>query len=475
MLADNVRRLERTMHDARAAGYNGIVLDDYKFQILDSLAPGYFRNLASLKNSAAKLGLDLYPSVARFGYSNGILSHDPNLAEGVQVVRAPLRAQNGAATLVAAPPMQLSGDQMVPVSRFRQYHLSVSVKTANFQAAEMRSAVLMADGGRLAYFDRLPAPTQDWTTHHVVFNSVDNDLVNIRPFGWLRGSGDYNFKDATLQEVALVNAIRREAAPLVVTSADGATTYEEGHDFEVENHRPLGLMPRPGEFDAYHQPPRLIILPNSRISEGETVSVSYYHALAVREGGVMCCLSEPTIYDVVAHQVARLQDLLQPKGFFISIDEVRVANWCEKCRRRSMTPGKMLADAARRCIQMIRDASPSATILIWSDMFDPFHNAHEHYYIVNGDLAGSWHGLDKDVVIATWNFTARDQSLKWFASLGHSQVVAGFYDRPISEMAEWSRAAAGVPGISGAMYTTWRDDYSQLGKFAELMWNRIKV
>ena len=139
-----------------------------------------------------------------------------------------------------------------------------------------------------------------------------------------------------------------------------------------------------------------------------------------------------------------------------------------------MNPGELLAATARRCIQMIREASPSAEILIWSDMFDPFHNAHDHYYLVNGDLAGSWHGLDRDIVIANWNFTAREQSVKWFASLGHPQVVAGFYDQTVGEMAEWRRAAAGVPGMSGAMYTTWRDDYSHLAEFADVMWNRIK-
>ena len=105
-------------------------------------------------------------------------------------------------------------------------------------------------------------------------------------------------------------------------------------------------------------------------------------------------------------------------------------------------------------------------------MFDPFHNAHDHYYLANGDLAGSWKGLDKDVIIATWNYAAREQSLKWFASLGHPQMVTGFYDRGVDEMEEWSRAAAAIPGISGAMYTTWRDDYSHLEAFAEVMWSR---
>lgn len=89
MVPDNVRRLERTMRQAKAAGYNGVVLDDFKFQILDRVEPEYYRNLETLRSAAAKLDIDLYPMVARIGYSNGILTHDPNLAEGLPVIRAP--------------------------------------------------------------------------------------------------------------------------------------------------------------------------------------------------------------------------------------------------------------------------------------------------------------------------------------------------------------------------------------------------
>lgn len=34
--------------------------------------------------------------------------------------------------------------------------------------------------------------------------------------------------------------------------------------------------------------------------------------------------------------------------------------------------------------------------------FDPMHNAVDHYFAVNGTLAGSWKGLDKDVGIVNW-------------------------------------------------------------------------
>ena len=471
MVPDNVRRLERTMRQARAAGYNGVVLEDFKFQILDRVEPEYYRNLEALRSAAAKVDMDLYPIVASIGYSNGILTHDPNLAEGLPVIRAPFRVLDGEAAQVTDPPIQLNGDQLVRVSRFRQYHLSVTVKTKNFIWPEAIPAVLTADGRGIAYFDRLPAPTQGWTRHHAVFNSLDQDLVEVRPAGWLKGPGEYSWKDASLQETGLINVIRRDGAPLAATNADGKTCYEEGLDFEVENH-PLGLMPRPGEYEAHHRPLRIRLGAKSRIRDGQTLLVNYYHAVIVREGSVMSCLSAPAVYELVKDQILRVQHLLQPKGFFLGIDEVRVANWCQSCRQRAMTPGELLAENVSRCVQLVREISPSAKILVWSDMFDPFHNGHDHYYLVNGDAAGSWEGLDKDVIIANWNFTVMEQSLKWFASRGHTQLVAAYYDRSLPEIAEWSRAAAGLPGICGAMYTTWREDYRHLDSFADLMWNR---
>jgi hypothetical protein len=469
MVADNVRRLERTMRQAKAAGYNGVVLEDFKFQILDRVESEYYRNLETIRSFAAKLDMDLYPVVAIIGYSNGILTHDPNLAEGLPVIRAPFRVLDGEAALATDPPIHLNGDQLVRVSRFRQYHLSVTVKTRNFISPEAIPAVLTANGRKIAYFDRLPAPSQDWTKHHVVFNSLDRDLLEVRPTGWLKGPGEYSWKDASLQEIGPINVIRREGAPLAVTSVDGKTCYEEGLDFELENHE---LMPQAGEYEAHHRPLRIRLGAKSRIRDGQSLLVDYYHAVITRKGSVMSCLSAPAVYKLVKDGILGVQNLLQPKGFFLGIDEVQVANWCQSCRQRAMTPGELLAENVRRCVQLVREVSPSAKILVWSDMFDPFHNGHDHYYLLNGDAAGSWEGLDKDVIIANWNFIAIEKSLKWFASRGHTQVVAAYYDRATSEIAEWKRAAAGLPGIRGAMYTTWREDYRHLGSFADLMWNR---
>ena len=100
-------------------------------------------------------------------------------------------------------------------------------------------------------------------------------------------------------------------------------------------------------------------------------------------------------------------------------------------------------------------------------MFDPNHNAHDDYYLVFGDLTGSWSGLTPDVRIMNWNL-GNAASLKFFSDAGHQQVIAGYYDSGdgAASAASELAAAKGLPGIRGMMYTTWQQDFSQLEAYA---------
>ena len=100
-------------------------------------------------------------------------------------------------------------------------------------------------------------------------------------------------------------------------------------------------------------------------------------------------------------------------------------------------------------------------------MFDPHHNAKDApYYLVNGSLAGSWTGLDPDVIVVPWNFETRAESLRFFTSRGHRQLIAGYYDSDPAKIRDWLAAAVPVrDSVLGVMFTTWRDDYSQLETF----------
>jgi hypothetical protein len=101
-------------------------------------------------------------------------------------------------------------------------------------------------------------------------------------------------------------------------------------------------------------------------------------------------------------------------------------------------------------------------------MFDPNHNARKDHYFVRGDLSGSWEGLDKEVIVFPWYFDKRKESLGWFSSRGHEQVIAAYYDRNPEQIRDWLATAKQFSGIRGFMYTTWRSDYDHLEKFADL-------
>ena len=153
--------------------------------------------------------------------------------------------------------------------------------------------------------------------------------------------------------------------------------------------------------------------------------------------------------------VKRLNDTFHPKKFFLSHDELRLANQCELCKGRGLTAGGLLADNARRCLKILHTVAPDAEVIDWSDMFDPYHNAVDHYYLVGGTLAKSWEGLDKSVIIANWNSGKAADSLKFFAGRGHRQMIAGYYDTDDvkAEVGRWAEAARGVDGVRGYMYT----------------------
>ena len=89
LVDDNVATAEALFQRAAKSGYTGIMLADYKFQILDRMDERYFRNAERVKSAAARAGLEIIPAVFSIGYSNGILAHDPNLAEGIPASKVP--------------------------------------------------------------------------------------------------------------------------------------------------------------------------------------------------------------------------------------------------------------------------------------------------------------------------------------------------------------------------------------------------
>jgi hypothetical protein len=521
-VTENLPKLEAILRRAAAAGYNGVVLADYKLNILDRVPQHYFQNAARFRAVCRELQLEIVPAVASFGYSSGILAHDPNLAEALPVHDAPFvvrgdsivpvtdganlipgdfeehrgdkfsgwtfQDEPGAGTFADSEvkhggrwalrienPPGVSGNRRVTkaitVRPWAQYHASVWIRSAGFQAADSTRMFAMSPGGRVLSHSNLKVRRdQDWTQHHIVFNSLDNREVRFYLGVWDGRGGRLWLDDVRLAEEPLVNLVRRPGCPFAVRAADGDTTYEEGRNFTEARDPLLGTTPWRGEFDVYHQPPTLKRPPGSQLRDGQRLRVSYYHAVTIYDGQVPCSLTEPQVFAVVEDQVRRVQQLLAPRTYFLSHDEVRVAGWSEPERKSGRTAGQLLADNVRRCAEIVRRITPEARLCLWSDMFDPAHNAVRDFYLVNGDLAGSWEGLPRDAIVVNWNSGKPDASLSFFAGRGHAQILAGFYDAPPDRIRPWLTAVRRVNGPRGVMYTTWRSDFSQLEAFAKAAW-----
>ena len=522
-VADDLAILER----AAKAGYNGVVLTDSKFTRWDSMPEHYLQNCRRFRQACRDLKLDCIACVCPIGYSNDLLSRDPNLAEGLPVKDAPFVARDGR-LVPADDSIQLANGgfeqsrnnlpagwsfvdqpgkitfvdtdvkfegrcslrmqdigrndpqhghgracQKIAVKPFRYYHVSVAVKTQDFESAhEVRIAVLAKNGATLNYYQPHVDKTQDWKRIDVTFNSLEFSEVNLYLGVWGGKGGKIWWDDVRIEPAGLVNLVRRDGAPLRVTSEDHQTVYVEGRDFDPIRDPKLGMVSWAGQFTAWHDPPAVRLPATSTIRSGQKVLLSYYHTVLIYEEQVMCCMAEPKLCDILNWQIAQVHKNLAPDGYFLQYDEIRLQGWDESCQKSHLTPGQLLAENVKKCVTLVRTEDPGKPIYVWSDMFDPFHNAPKTgpYYLVKGDgpWFDSWLGLDKDVVIVNWNSQPdkRVDSLKHFAALGHRQILAGYYDGPISAIDGWLGDAGPIPGVVGVMYTTWQQKYRDLEPFA---------
>jgi hypothetical protein len=523
LIDKNADDLVALMDRSAKAGYNGVMLADYKFNVLERMDSHYFANLKRVTDAAAKDKLDLIPAIFSIGYGSGLLVHDQNLAAGLPVREAPFVVRGG--KIVPDDPLALAnGDfeqlgtgrkagqfagwewqdpvvkptqaekhsgkqaiemadigkadpknghgrimQSLTVQPGRYYHLSVWIKTKDFETPDAAKVELLTEGVPALNYQFLKVKrTQDWTQHHVRFFTLNETKVRLYLGVWRGQGGTIWWDDARVEPGGFFNVLRRPGCPLKVASLDGKTVYEEGRDFSAVKDPMLGQ----GGFSIWHDVPPVTLPAGSKLREGDKLAISYYAPAVIYDAQVPVDLTEPKVYELLADQMKRVNTAFgrSAAGYMMSHDEIRVGGWDTIAADKGGTPGQWLADNIRQCQKIARDATkdtrPGMPLYVWSDMFDPNHNAHDKYYLVNGTWAGSWEGLDKDTVIVNWYYDKRDVNLKWFADRGHKQILAGYYDRDPERIATWLEAADKVDGVIGVMYTTWQNKYEDLEKFA---------
>jgi Carbohydrate binding domain len=512
----DLQRAIELVTTAAGHGLNGVLFPGMDRLSLQS--PAYFNRLQSFKQACDKLGVEIIPTGFNTGYGGAILSHDKNLAAGMPVLGAlfvaaasdarfspdsPMRFENGGfenglsafdlhhggrvamsldttvfhnggaslriADQGSTEPESATAIQQIRVTPNRQYRVSCWIKTEGVGTASLFTVRAEAPDHRdLSPFELPLTATADWRRITAGFNSwyADHLSLAVGASEWQKGK--LWVDDCNVEEVGLLNVLRRDGTPLRVRDEATGIYYVENRDFSPVSDAALN-------FQWDHDGPPIRLLAGSRIRPGSRLRVDYYHGTTIYKEQVSACPSEPRVYEIWRQQIPLIEKYLHPKKYFLSLDEIRAGGHCEICKHRNMSMAQILGDMTRRIYDMIREANPAAEVFVWSDMFDPNHNGRPKYYLLNGDVSGAWEYLPKDVKVACWYYEKRSASLDFFSKRGFATLAAAYYDADDLKNPEgWMEALDDTPGAIGIMYTTWSDKYDLLAPFGDLVSKRPK-
>jgi hypothetical protein len=502
---------------AVAAGYTGVAFWDSSFTFIsDSFwPPENIERLRTVVNYAAAKGLKIMAPVAPFGFANDALQANPNWAEAQRVIGAEFQVdssgkrldfvnsfagvansgfESGEADWFSTHDGRLAIDtevahngrasgvireahgnarfrQELALTPWRQYHLRLFFKSDHFRGLSQLGILDASDKTK----ERLNAPipaagTHDWTRLDFTFDNQDSTRAWIYLGVWGGSSGTLWLDDIQIEETALVYVVRRPGAPLrLYDPAHPEIVYTEGADYNAVAD-PRVASSRTPFTDLYHDPAPVTLPSGTRLHPGQRVAMDFYAVFPIPGPmQVAMCLTEPGVLDWQRRNARAISQVLpRGAGILMQYDEIRQMNSCASCRAKQLSAAGLLDWSLAQSIGIYKSVFADPPLYVWSDMFDPRHNARDHYYYVEGDLGGSWNGVPGEVTILNWNLDHLHQSLAFFAGHGHRQIIAGYYDK--GDGAATARAelaeASGISDVAGLMYTTWNDDYSQLERFA---------
>jgi hypothetical protein len=510
----DVTNITRVLDSAGQHGLDGAVVS-FGLDTLSQHKADYFRRLDAVQAACARDGLELIPSVFSIGYGGGILAHNPNLAEGLPVTDAPFAVAGNEARFVPDASASITNGEFedfsgnkfsgfdfcdepgqisfadtevkhggraslrlenfasapgghgrvmetVRLTPHRCYRVSLWVKTEGLQPTSAFRCLALARDRNLAPREFKLQSTADWRKISFIFNSLDHTNAGLYAGLWEGKAGKVWLDDWAIEDAGPVNVLHRPGTPIVVRSDDGSVTFVEGRDYDS--------LKSP-DFNVWRgdsQPAVLKLRPGSRIKNSQRLRVSWYHPLLLGDSQVVVCMAEPELYDIFDHEAKLLAQHLHPRRVLLSMDEIRMGGTCQACAGHDMAA--LLGECVTREAAAIHRYSPGAQIYVWSDMFDPTHNAHSNYYLVQGDVTGSWNHLPKDTIIAIWSGAPRESSLKFFASQGFSTLIACYYDADdLDDVKRWMDAARPFPNVRGFMYTPWEKKYDLLPAFGDLL------
>ena len=470
----------------------------------------YLKRLRHFKQLCDKNDVLIIPKIFSAGYGGGVLAHNRNLAPGQLVKNAlfvvhdnkaylqpehKFTVQNGGferfsnnklhmAVFNDAPGKVSFQDTKVYRSGksslrfdlskqpaharvlktlllhpYRSYRISVWVKCQNLAKVFKMQLYAKRSMGKAAALITYSQPkvtgTMPWTKVTMAVNTQQYKQLQLYMGIWNGRHGKFWVDDLKVEEIGLLNVLRRPGTPITVRGESNGLLYKAGTDYQP-------IVDKRLNFKVDRSDIPLFILPNSRIKDGERLRVTYYHGIfaAVAAG---LCMSEPETYRLWNDKAVAINKVLSPRAWLLSMDEIRAGGTCKACCDRKCSMAKILGQCLTKQFNMLRKLTPEAKICVWSDMLDPNHNGHDNYYLTGSTFYGSWKYIPQEMIMVPWAYGYAEKSTAHFSKAGFKFIVADYYDSDNLDRTKiWFKALKRHPGGVGMMYTTWNNKYKLL-------------
>jgi hypothetical protein len=341
---------------------------------------------------------------------------------------------------------------LVKLKKNRQYMVSCKIKTEDFVGSNsVKIQLYTLKGDSYCAYEPAIEPTQDWKEYKTYFSSGDKEESRLYLGTWGAKAGKVWIDDVKLEEMGVTNIIRRPGCPLTVKVADSDRVLVEGQDYEPVPAAKQLLPANP-------EPPLVLKLtPAANLKDDTKLLISYYHPVRYGRWQFTTCMSEQKVYDLFRQSAREIKEAINPKKWFLSMDEIRAGGTCAACVARNTDMAHILADCIIKQRQFIKEVAPDATIYIWSDM-------------LKGSFEGVWNMIPKDIVISCWYHLKRDISMPFFENLGFKTQGAAYYDvDTLDTSREWLETCNKTKNCTGIMYTSWRNKYKLLADFGNMV------
>jgi len=506
ILIHDFDKVKAALDKIHSLGINTVILHNKHFFDLDD--DFYREKVKDIFNYAQSLGMELIPELQSFGAAEYILKKYPQAAEGISaqdeefkfvkdaalpVIPAEIKIKNsgfeqGKAGWVFGKDWQLDID-----CHSGKYAAKIDfIGNAKRRSSMLKSAEYKAKGNSIYSLQfyarsqinagsppavRVVELTRDsrWITQHFLYINSEEwqykelnfktsrqcEKLYIYANVW-EGSARAWLDDIRLLRLdsALINIIISDQVKPVIVSSDTKEIFRENEDYGITG--PQLSFPYPGNSAPF----KISRIPGGKIKNGQRVRVSYDYVVRLvsfADWSIPYCPFEPQTYAVMEKTIKNVIEMLNPDFISLGHDEIRGLNRDMRCRRQHMSNAEVLAYDINRLDAIIKKYSKTTRMLVWDDMFNPWHNAKKDYQLefggVQGETASALDKIYKDVIFLIWWGDDKDwlskmkNSPDFFEKKGFDYFVVG--SKTKKNLKGWSGIVKNKKRCLGIFTTTW--------------------